>query len=118
MHPETIHEIETEIALLRRRHAAFLREAPEALEVDTRWTTGATSLRWIVLLPDVIETDIDVEITREVLIVRASRSAPDPAVLVGILPVPHGFDPEHPAIRFTRHTLEVRVRRVRSRVVR
>ena len=36
---------------------------------------------------------------------------PEPADLVGILPVPHGFDAEHAVIQFSDETLEIRVRR-------
>jgi hypothetical protein len=113
MHPEMIEEIEREIARLRRRYAALMRERPDAREVVARWAAEAAGLCWFVPLEDVVEADIDVEITSEVLVVRANRTWPKPAVLVGILPVPHGFDPEHPVIQFTEQTLEVRIRRVR-----
>jgi hypothetical protein len=113
VHQEMIDEIEREITRLRRRYAAFMRERPDAREVVARWAAESAGLCWFVPLEDVVEADIDVEITREVLIVRANRTWPDPAVLMGILPVPGGFDPEHPAIRFTEETLEVRIRRVR-----
>ena len=112
MHPEMIEEIEREITRLRRRYAAFVRDAPDAREVVARWAVEATGLRWFVTLDDVVESDIDVEITSEALIVRASRTWPEPAVLVGILPVPQGFDPEPAVIRFTEETLEVRIRKV------
>lgn len=112
MHPELIGEIEKEITRLRRRYAALIRERSDAREVMALWAAEAAGLCWFVPLEDVVESDIDVEITSEVLIVRASRTWPEPAVLVGILPVPHGFDPVHPVIRFTEETLEVRIRRV------
>ena len=112
MNPDVMEDIEREIARLRRRYAALMRERPDALEVVARWAAEATGLCWFVPLEDVVESDIDVEITSEVLIVRADRTWPEPAVLVGILPVPHGFDPEHAAIRFAEETLEVRIRRV------
>ena len=111
MHPEMIEEIEREITRLRRRYAALMREGPDAREVITRWAPEATGLCWFVPLEDVVESDIDVEITSEVLIVRATRTCPTPAVLVGILPVPHGFDPEHAVIQYDKETLEVRIRR-------
>ncbi len=116
MHPEMIEEIEREITRLRCRYVAFMREAPNAREVIARWAAEAAGLCWFVPLDDVVEADIDVEITSEVLIVRANRTWPEPAVLVGILPVPHGFDPEHAVIRFTEETLEVRIRRVHGGV--
>ena len=94
MHPDVIREIEAEIARLRRRHAALLREAPDAREVIARWAAEAAGLCWFVPLEDVVESDIDVEITTEVLVVRADRTWPEPARLVVLLPVPRGFDPE------------------------
>jgi hypothetical protein len=112
MHPETIKQIEREIERLRARYAAFMRELPEAREVTARWAAEAAGLCWFVPLEDVVESDIDVEIGHEVLIIRANRIWPEPAVLVGLLPVPRGFDREHPVIRFTEETLEVRIRRV------
>jgi hypothetical protein len=114
MHPDVMEEIEREIALLRRRYAALMREAPETREVAARWAAEAAGLCWFVPLEDVVESDIDVEITHEILIVRASRTWPDPAVLLGLLPVPHGFDPENPVIRFVEETLEIRIRRIRT----
>ena len=113
MHSEVIGEIESEIARLHLRYAALLREVPDAREVIARWAAEAAGLCWFVPLEDVVESDIDVEIMTEALIVRANRTWPEPAVLVVILPVPHGFDPEHAAIRFTEETLEVRIRQVR-----
>ncbi|MBU1699528.1 MAG: hypothetical protein KJ970_13520 [Candidatus Eisenbacteria bacterium] len=114
MRPEMLEEIEREITRLRRRYAMLMRERTGVREVIARWAAQATGLCWFVPLEDVVESDIDVEITREVLIVRANRTWPEPAILIGILPVPPGFDPEHPIIRFTEETLEVRIRRVRS----
>jgi hypothetical protein len=113
MHPELVEEIEREITRLRRRYAALIHEGPEAREAVTRWAVEVTGLCWFVPLEDVVEPDIDIEITSEVLIVRANRTWPEPAVLVGILPVPPGFDPERPIIRFVEETLEVHVRRIR-----
>lgn len=113
MLPEMIEEIEREIARLRRRYATLLREAPEAREVAARWVAEVSGLCWFVPLEDVVESDIDVEITTEVLIVRASRTWPEPAILVAVLPVPRGFDPEHAIIRFTEEMLEIRIRHVR-----
>ena len=112
MYPERIEALEREILALRRRHDALRREAPGALEANARWAAQASGLCWIVPLADVVEPDIDVEIAGEVLVVRAHRVWPDPVVLVGILPVPPGFDRDHPAIRFTEETLEIRIRRV------
>jgi hypothetical protein len=104
-------EIEREIERLRRRYAALLRERPDAREVEARWAAEVAGLCWFVPLADVIEADIDVEVTAEVLVVRAIRTWPEPADLVGILPVPHGFDAEQAVIQFSGETLEIRIRR-------
>ena len=116
MHPQVLEEIEREIGRLRRRYAALVRERPEASEIEARWVAEVAGLCWFVPLEDVVEADIDVEVMSEVLIVRANRTWPEPAVLVGILPVPQGFDSEQAIIRFTEETLEVRIRRVRREV--
>lgn len=118
MYPEVLEEIEREIARLRRRYAALMRERPDAREVVSRWAAEVAGLCWFVPLEDVVESDIDVEITSEVLIVRANKTWPESAVLMGILPVPRGFDAEHAVIRFIEETLEVRIRRVQSGVAR
>jgi len=115
MRPELLAEIEREIERLRRRHAAVLRDRPNAVEVPARWAAEASGLCWFVPLEDVVEADIDVEITREVLIVRAQRSSPEPAVLIGLLLVPAGYDPEPAVIRFAGETLEVRIQRRAAR---
>ena len=81
-----VERIEREIERLRRRHAAFMRELPDAREVTATWAAEAAGLCWFVPLEDVVEADIDVEITSEILIVRASRSWPEPAILVGLSP--------------------------------
>ncbi len=88
-----------------------MRERPDAHEVPARWAAEVTGLCWFVPLEDVVEADIDVEITGEALIVRAHRSSPEPVVLIGLLLVPHGYDPEPAVIRFAEETLEVRIQR-------
>lgn len=118
MQPPLFDEIEREIQRLRRRYATALREWPNSREARARWAVEVTGLRWFVPLEDVVEADIDVEILNEVLIVRASRTWPEPAVLVSILPVPPGFDSEPVAILFSEETLEVRIRRVQHRLPR
>lgn len=110
MYRDALEEFEREIARLRIRYGAVMRERPDAREVVVRWVAEGAGICWFVPLADVAEPDIDVEIAGEVLIVRADRAWPEPAVLVGLLPVPRGFDPEHAVIRFAEETLEVRIR--------
>lgn len=115
---DRLEEIEREIERLRRRYAVFLRETPGLRAVMARWAAEATGLCWFVPLEDVAEPDIDVEITSEVLIVRADRVGAEPVLLLGILPVPRGFDLQHPVIRFSEETLEIHVRRFRDKAER
>ncbi len=105
--------LEREIERLRRRHVALLRELPETRELPARWTYGRHALCWIVPLDvedEVLEPDIDVEITSEVLVVRARPQSDERLILLGLLPVPPSFDILHPAIRYEEGFLEIRVR--------
>ncbi len=104
-------ELEREIGRLRRRYAAIRRESPDAQELVAGWAAEASGLRWYVVVADVVEADIDVELMPEVIVVRAVRTWPEPAFLLGILPVPGGFDTGQVVIRFSGETLEVHVRR-------
>ena len=114
--PEVLKELGLEIDRLRRLYAPTRRELPDAQEALASWAAEVNGLCWFLPLADVIETDIDVEILREVMIVRASRTWPDPVVLVSILPVPYEFDPTNVIIRFMDETLTIRVRWVPGRV--
>ena len=109
-HPEVLDELASEIERLRRRFAPTVRELPDALVVSASWAAEVNGLCWFLPLADVVEADIDVEILREVMIVRACRTCPEPAMLVGILPVPYDFDPSHVLIHFTEEMLMVRIR--------
>ena len=113
MDPEFVDALEREIERLRRRHAALLRELPATRELPVRWTFGRHALCWTVLLDEegeVLEPDIDVEITSEVLVVRARPQSDEHLTLLGLLPVPADFDIRNPRIRYEEGFLEVRVR--------
>jgi hypothetical protein len=108
-----VETLEREIERLRRRHAALLRELPATRELPARWTFGRRVLCWIVPLDEedeVLEPDIDVEITSEVLVVRARPQSDEHLTLLGLLPVPPDFDIRHPRIRYEEGFLEIRVR--------
>jgi len=105
--------LEREIKRLRRRHVALLRELPETRELPARWTYGRHALCWIVPLDvedEVLEPDIDIEITSEVLVVRARPQSDECLTLLGLLPVPPHFDILHPTIRYEEGFLEIRIR--------
>ena len=105
--------LEREIERLRRRHEILLRELPSTRELPARWTFGCRALCWIVPIDEeykVLEPDIDVEITSEILVVRARPQSDEDLTLVGLLPVPPSFDISHPRIRYEEGFLEIRVR--------
>lgn len=113
MDPEFVHTLELEIERLRRRHASLLRERPATRELPASWTFGRRALCWMVPLDEedeILEPDIDVEITAELLVVRARPQADERLTLLGLLPVPPGFDIGNPRIRYVEGYLEIRVR--------
>lgn len=110
MPEDALARLESEIERLQRRYSATLRESPDARPVTARWVAETSGLCWFVPLEDVVEADIDVEIMGEVLVVRAGRSWPAPAFLLGILPVPYRFDPADVVIRFADQALQIRIR--------
>jgi len=112
MDSEFIAALEREIKLVRRRHKALLRELPSTRELPARWTFGRRALCWTVPIEEdykVLEPDIDVEITSELLVVRARPQSDENLTLIGLLPVPPDFDIRRPRIRFDEGFLEIRV---------
>lgn len=110
--------LEREIERLRRRYAVLLRELPATRELSARWAFGQQALCWIVPFDEedeVLEPDIDVEITSEVLVVRARPQSDEHLTLLGLLPVPPDFDIRNPAIRYEEGFLEIRIRRLGKR---
>jgi hypothetical protein len=115
MDERILQTLEREIERLRRRHALLLRELPVTRELRAHWALAREALCWIVSLEEedeILEPDIDIEITSEVLVVRARPQSDERLTLVGLLPVPPGFDVEHPSIRYEGAFLEIRVRRL------
>jgi hypothetical protein len=113
MDEELIRTLEREIERLRRRYALVLRELPAMRELHARWAFAREALCWIVPLEEedeILEPDIDVEITPDLLVVRARPQSNEHLTLISLLPVPPGFDIEHPSIRYEDGVLEVRVR--------
>ena len=106
---DLLRRVEEEIERLRRRHAEALRRTHEAQEATARWTLAGGVLRWHVSLEAVLEPDVDVEIEREVLIVRALSERTGRKLFLALLPVPSEFDIAHPQIRFESGYLEVRI---------
>ena len=112
MIPDAVEETEREIERLRSRHATLLRELPRSRELTVRWILEAHGLRWFVSFDqEVLEQDIDVEITAEVLVVRARPVVDEELTLLGLLPVPSDFDIEDPIVHCGEGYLEVRIHR-------
>ena len=100
--------IASEIDEIERKFRAGLREASADLMLPARWNYCGGVLRWHVLLgADIVESDVDIEITSAALIVRA-RSGPEGSnILLGLLPVPATFDVCAPEISFESDTIEI-----------
>lgn len=112
MTTDALETIEREIGRLLKRHATLLRECSPDCELSARWILESEVLRWFVSFQqEVLEPDIDVEITTEVLVVRARPVADDKLTLLGLLPVPSGFAIEDPRIRYSDGSLEIRISR-------
>jgi len=108
--------LENEIGRLRRRYLAWLRGTAAARELKARWTFAGDTLRWHVPVGDVLEPDIDLEITRQVIVLRARPETDPDTTLVCILPIPNEFEAAAPGIRCEAGYLEVRLTRTRRGV--
>ncbi len=112
MHAADLDWLRDEIERLRRRYAPLLREAPEAREAPARWTYGARTLRWHVVVEEAAEPDIDIEILPQLLVIRARLESAGPCMLRAILPVPAGFRAEEAQIRCEHGYVEIRLSQV------
>jgi hypothetical protein len=109
---EALDVLAREIDRLRRLHRRrFLDEAADAREVPAVWEAEEGAILWHVVLADVLEPDVDVEVTEEVIVVRAAPLPPRRRLRVGLLPVPRGFDATRVTVRLEGGRLEVRVLR-------
>ena len=112
MTDDLLDAMEREIERLRRRHAVLLRELPQSREMEARWVLETQCLHWFVVFDqEVLEPDIDVEITAEVLVVRARPISDAEVMLLGLLPVPSDFAIEDPMIECGEGSLDIRIRR-------
>ena len=110
---KTFDALAREIEELEKRLRSISREAPADVELPTRWSYDGGVLRWHVLLvEEVLEPDVDVEITSVAIIVRARAARKPSRILLGVLPVPGTFDLCQPEIRFETNSLEIRLRRM------
>jgi hypothetical protein len=104
--------IAREIDEIERKWRAVMREASDDVMLPVRWSYFGAALRWHVLLGnDVFESDVDVEVTSTVLIVRARSAREESKILLGLLPVPSIFDVCEPEIHFEAGALEIILRR-------
>lgn len=100
-----------EIEQLRRELAGLLREPEVERELPAHWVVHEQQLDWHVFIAEeILEPDIDVEILPGGLVVRA-RLPRQERLLVGVLPVPSGYDVQHPLVRYQIGSLHVRVLR-------
>jgi hypothetical protein len=108
--------LESEIQRLRQRYLAWLRAISAARELRAQWTFAGDTLRWHVPMGNVLEPDIDLEITRQVIVVRARPEDEPSATFVCILPIPNDFVSAPPRVRYEAGYLEVRLTRTRRGV--
>ena len=94
--------IAREIERLRRRWQHLLGE--ELQPAPSVWEVVQDSLRWHVVLDEVIEPDLDVEVREEVLVVRGLERR---TVRVCVLPVPPPWRAASARIRFRDGVLEI-----------
>ncbi len=110
MADELLTTLREAIERLERRYRTYVRVHPGARPLRGTWTLSARTLRWhIVFESEVLEPDVDLEIIEDAIVVRACSSRFDTPDLVGVLPVPSGFDVLHPRVRFEPEYLEIRV---------
>ena len=107
--------IAQEITRLERRMHGYCKETPEAMVLPSRWTLAGGCLRWHVqFIEEVLESDLDIEITSNALIVRAVSARETVRVLLAILPIPGTFDVQNPEIRYESTSLEISLKWVKG----
>ena len=107
--------IAQEITRLERCLCGYGRETPEASLLPARWTLAGGCLRWHVqFVEEVLEPDLDIEITSNALIVRALPAGETVGVLLAILPIPGTFDVQNPEIRYESPSLEISLKWVKG----
>ncbi len=110
---KTFDALAREIEELEQRLRSIFREAPADVELPARWSYDGGVLRWHVLLvEEVLEPDVDVEITSVAIIVRARAARKPSRILLGVMPVPETFDLRQPEIRFESNSIEIWLRRI------
>lgn len=108
--------IEEEIRDLRRQLRGVVPDTPETAWLPTRWSYRRGVLCWqVFLVREVLEPDLDVELTPSALIVRARPVHRESRLLAAVLPVPSSFDGLRPDIRFESEMVEIRIPRRRRR---
>ena len=106
--------IEAEIRRLRVELGGLHDESAWTESPPTRWSYHDRSLYWhVVFGREVLEPDIDVELTSRALIVRGRPLRRSSRVIEAILPVPQFFDCERPKILYRAGYLEITLPRRR-----
>lgn len=107
---DTFDAIARQIEEIEKELSNLIRDARADDVLPVRWSFCAGILCWHVqLIEEVLEPDIDIEITPVALVIRA-RSAREPSkVFLGVLPVPGIFDHRHPEIQLKSDFLEIRL---------
>lgn len=97
-----------EITRIERRLYGYRKDTPEAGLLPSRWTLAGGCLRWHVqFVEEILEPDLDIEITSNALIVRALSARETAGVLLAVLPIPGTFDVQNPEILYESTSLEI-----------
>ena len=102
--------IARQIEEIENKLGNLFRDAQVDEVLPVRWSFCAGTLCWHVqLVEEVLEQDIDIEITSVALIIRARPAREPSKVLLGVLPVPGSFNQYHPEIQIKSDFLEIRL---------
>ena len=104
----TIDLIDREIRRIELELRGIQEDTARAEPLPARWSYRHRALCWhVVFAREVLEPDIDIELTSRALIVRGRPLRHASRVLIAILPVPRFFDCNNPEIRFEAGFLEI-----------
>lgn len=107
--------IARQIDELEKKLQSVFRHERHELILPSQWIYAGGILSWHVgLIEEVLEPDLDIEITSVAIIVRARSARDHSKILLGVLPVPEQFDYCNPDICFKLDSLEIRLSRIEN----
>lgn len=111
-HEALAREIEKQL----RCYQALVRAEADARLQPAQWMFSRDALHWhVAFTEEVLEPDLDIEVTTGACIIRARSAIPPARTLLCVLPVPDEFDASRAEIRFALDSLEIRIERNQGR---